>query len=201
MKLVAFSAATLSAFILGSCCGCGGHGTEEASSHHDSTEVCEEKEHHEEEEASTLTFDGVDRGDYTLYGYSDITPDGAVTSGQMIAEMKSAGSFNDKVAVKIDEVCQMAGCWITFKDDNDESIRVFFRDHFTIPVETAQGTDAILYGSLNVDTLTVDFQKHLLDDSKAAGHDIPQAEYDAITADKIETTFDCEAILVKKAAH
>ncbi|MBK6525468.1 MAG: DUF4920 domain-containing protein [Crocinitomicaceae bacterium] len=112
--------------------------------------------------------------------------------------MEATGAFTDKVSVKIAEVCQKAGCWITFDDEKGGSIRVFFRDHFTIPIETATGTEAILYGSLVMDTLSVDFQKHLLDDAKEAGEEVSQAEYDAITEDKIETTFDCESILVKK---
>ena len=74
----------------------------------------------------------------------------------------------------------------------------FFRDHFTIPIETASGTEAVLYGDLVMDTLSIDFQKHLLDDAKEAGDEVSQEEYDAITEDKIEASFDCESILVKK---
>ncbi|MBI3134069.1 MAG: DUF4920 domain-containing protein [Bacteroidetes bacterium] len=195
MKLVAFSAVTLSAFILGSCCGCGGNGTEDALPY-DSTHVSETT-HHEEEEA-TIAFDGVDKGEYVLYGHTDILADSAATVTEMFAEMESTGAFNRKVSVKIAEVCQQAGCWITFDDEKGGAIRVFFRDHFTIPIETPAGTEAVLYGSLVMDTLSVDFQKHLLDDSKAAGEEVTQEQYDAIKEDKIETTFDCESILVKK---
>lgn len=195
MKLVAFSAITLSAFVLGSCCGCGGHDTAETN-HHDSTHVAEEAHH--EEEGTPIAFDGVDKGEYTLYGHTDITADGAATIAEMFAEMESTGAFNRKVSVKIAEVCQKAGCWITFDDEKGGAIRVFFRDHFTIPIETPAGTEAILYGSLVMDTLSVDFQKHLLDDAKEAGEEVTQEQYDAITEDVIETTFDCESILVKK---
>ncbi len=194
MKRIVFGSAVLSAFYLSSCCGCGGNGSE--GEHHDSTHVTEEVHH--EEEGTTIAFDGVDKGAYTLYGHTDITPDSAATLAEMFTQMESTGAFNDKVSVKIAEVCQKAGCWITFDDEKGGSIRVFFRDHFTIPIETAAGTGAILYGSLVMDTLSVDFQKHLLDDAKEAGEEVSQAEYDAITQDKIETTFDCESILVKK---
>ena len=188
MKLIVFGSVVLSALYLSSCCGCGGHASE--GEHHDSTHVTEEVHH--EEEGATIAFDGVDKGDYTLYGHTDISADSAATLTEMFTQMES------KVSVKIAEVCQKAGCWITFDDEKGGSIRVFFRDHFTIPIETATGTEAILYGSLVMDTLSVDFQKHLLDDAKEAGEEVSQAEYDAITEDKIETTFDCESILVKK---
>lgn len=196
MKRSVIVSMVIGGLYLGSCCGCGdkdeapaAHGDE----HHETTET----EHHEEEE-STLAFDGVDKGAYTLYGHSDITPDDAATITEMFTEMESTGAFNRKVSVKIAEVCQKAGCWITFDDEKGGSIRVFFRDHFTIPIETPTGTEAILYGSLVMDTLDVAFQKHLLDDAKEAGEEVTQAEYDAITEDKIEVTFDCESVLVKK---
>lgn len=194
MKRIVLGSAVLSALYLSSCCGCGSNVSE--GDHHDSTHATEEAHH--EEEGSTLAFDGVDKGEYTLYGHSDITSDGAVSLTEMFTQMESTGAFNNKVNVKIAEVCQKAGCWITFDDEKGGSIRVFFRDHFTIPIETATGTEAILYGSLVMDTLSVDFQKHLLDDAKEAGEEVSQEEYDAITEDKIETTFDCESILVKK---
>lgn len=180
MKKLIPALAGIAVLSFSSCCGCNGDHAGDAH-HHDSTAAS-----HDE---------------YTHYGLSEITPDGAMTTTEMYAVFENTGAFNDKIAVNIDQVCQMAGCWITFKDDNGESVRVFFRDHFTIPVETAQDTPAILYGALVIDTLSVDFQKHLLDDARAAGEEIPQSEYDAITADKIERTFDCEAILVKNIAH
>lgn len=196
MKKLLFGLSGLTAFAMTSCCFCeGGEETALDPHHHDSTAVAHE-EHHEEQAA--LAFDGVEKGDYILYGHTEITPDAAVTTTEMFAEMANHGAFTNKVKVNIAQVCQKAGCWITFEDENGEEIRVFFRDHFTIPIETATGTEAILYGSLVVDTLSVDFQKHLLDDAREAGQEVPQSEYDAITADKIEKTFDCEAILVKK---
>jgi len=175
-----------------SCCGCYSTGEGEENNHHNDHHS---NNHHEESE---LAFDGVDKGDYILYGHSDINSNGAKSVEAMFAQMQEKGSFTDKVQVNIVDVCQKAGCWITIDDKNGGTVRVFFRDHFTIPIETPTGTEAILYGSLQVDTLSVDFQKHLLDDAKEAGKEIDQAQYDAITEDKIEKTFDCESILIRK---
>lgn len=177
---------------------CGGSENDAETTDADSTAV--DTTIVETEEETPLAFDGVDKGQYTLYGHSEIdfTGDEATVEEMMISIENGAG-FEGKVAVNIDEVCQKAGCWITFKNGDSDPIRVFFRDHFTIPIETASGTEAILYGQAVQDTLTVDFQKHLLDDAAENGKEIDQSEYDAITEDKIEVTFDCEAILVKKA--
>lgn len=185
-------------FFLASCGGAETESTDE-NQNTDTTSVETEVEAEHEEIEDALAFDGVDKGEYTLYGHSEIDATGdELTTAEMFETMNTEGDFNGKVSVTINEVCQKAGCWITFENGENEPVRVFFRDHFTIPTETMSGTEAILYGQLVLDTMTVDFQKHLLDDAKEAGEEVDQAEYDAITEDKIETTFDCEAILVKK---
>ena len=190
-KYIALVGLALSATLFS--CG-GSEAAENTDNTIDSTAVVEEPT-----EENTLAFDGVDKGAYTLYGHTDIAADGNETSlDEMNTMVESVGTFEGKVAVTISEVCQKAGCWITLENGDSDPIRVFFRDHFTIPIETAAGTEAIVYGIATQDTLTVDFQKHLLDDAAENGQEIDQSEYDAITEDKIEVTFDCEAILVKK---
>ena len=176
---------------------CGGSESEENNENTENETDTTTAEVEKVEEESALTFDGVVKGDYTLYGYADIEPAGAFTAEEMMIEYQTTGEFNDKVRVTVDKVCQKAGCWMTFKDHKDKEIRVFFKDHFGIPTETPSGTEVVLFGSLVSDTLTVDFQKHLLDDAKEAGEEVKQEEYDAITEDKIELSFDAESILIK----
>lgn len=190
-KLFVFAALPISLLMV----ACGGDASEEATE--ETEETTEDTTAVEEE--STLAFDGVDKGDYTLYGHTEIDAEGAATTAEMFTQYESTGEFNDKVTVSIANVCQKAGCWITFTGQNEgDEIRVVFRDHFTIPIETPAGTEAVLMGSLMSDTISVDLQKHYLDDAKEAGQEVSQEEYDAITEDKIELSFDCESILVKK---
>lgn len=153
----------------------------------------------ETEESPELAYDGVDKGEYTLYGHIDINADGNETSlDEMNTQVESIGNFEGKLAVTINEVCQKAGCWITFNNGDYEPVRVFFKDHFTIPTETPSGTEVIIAGRAVQDTVTVEFQKHLLKDAAENGKPLNQKEYDAINEDKIELTFECDAILVKK---
>ncbi|UKN03321.1 DUF4920 domain-containing protein [Paracrocinitomix mangrovi] len=174
-------------------CG-GGEGENENA---DSTEDTTAVEEHHEEEGAEIAFNGEEREGYKLYGHTDMNAADAIGMDAMMTEYESNGSWNGKVNVAIDQVCQKAGCWITFKDPSENEIRVVFRDHYTIPIETASGTEAILMGALVSDTISVDMQKHYLDDAKEAGQEVSQEEYDAITEDKIELSFDCESILVK----
>ncbi len=165
----------------------------------ETTEVVEEIVEETGEESTEVAFMGDEKGDYLLYGHTEFTPDDAVTTEEMFKTFDENNSFEGAVHVTINEVCQNAGCWINIvKPNSDETVMVFFRDHYTIPIETSAGKEAILYGQLVSDTLTVDFQKHLLDDAAANGEEVSQEEYDAIKEDKISQSFDCESILIKK---
>jgi hypothetical protein len=165
------------------------------------TEVVEEviEEESNGEESTEVAFMGDEKGDYLLYGHTEFSPEDAVTTEDMFKTFDETNAFKGAVNVTINEVCQNAGCWINIvKPGSDETVMVFFRDHYTIPIETSAGKEAILYGELVSDTMTVDFQKHLLDDAAANGEEVSQEEYDAITEDKISQSFDCESILIKK---
>ena len=175
---------------------CGGaEETEESTENGNDTTAVENTE--EGEEDAEIAFNGVEKDGYILYGHTDIDAEGATTTGDMMTSYEATGEWSGKVQVQISQVCQKAGCWIKFVDEFDNETQVFFRDHFTIPIETAQGTDAILYGELYNDTLTVDFQKHLMEDELKEGEELDQ---DAVAALEpiVTTSFDCESILVKK---
>jgi hypothetical protein len=162
----------------------------------ENTEVVEESNG---EESTEVAFMGDEKGDYLLYGHTEFAPEDAITSEEMFKTFDETNTFKGAVNISINEVCQNAGCWINIvKPNSDETVMVFFRDHYTIPIETSAGKEAILYGELVSDTMTVDFQKHLLDDAAANGEEVSQEEYDAITEDKISQSFDCESILIKK---
>lgn len=173
--------------------------TESENSENTEVIVEENVEESNGEESTEVAFMGDEKGDYLLYGHSEFTPDEAVTTEEMFKTFDENNAFEGAVNVTINEVCQNAGCWINIvKPNSDETVMVFFRDHYTIPIETSTGKEAVLYGKLVSDTLTVDFQKHLLDDAAANGEEVSQEEYDAITEDKISQSFDCESILIKK---
>jgi hypothetical protein len=151
------------------------------------------------EESTPVAFMGEDKGTHDLYGHTDFDNSTAVSLETMFSEFTESKEFTGAINVTINEVCQNAGCWIRFqKPNSEESVMVFFRDHYTIPIDASLGKEAILYGQLKSDTMSVEFQKHLLDDAAANGTEVAQAEYDAITEDKIDVSFDCESILIKK---
>ena len=82
------------------------------------------------------------------------------------------------------EVCQMAGCWLTFADDQGQTVRVnVARDEtesylFTFPDEASGQTVRVL-GTLAVETESVEDQRHYAEDGGATA-----AEVEAITEPK-----------------
>jgi hypothetical protein len=92
-------------------------------------------------------------------------------------------------------VCQSAGCWVNVQPSNGELIRVRFKDHFLIPPVTEINSAAYFHGKAYYDTLSVELQKHFLEDAKA-----PQSEIDKITDPKIELNFEADGVWVKKSS-
>ena len=163
------------------------------------TEIVEATEKKTEEESTPVAFMGEDKDSHELYGHTDFDGATAVSLENMFTQFEETKEFTGAINITIEEVCQNAGCWIKFqKPNSEENVMVFFRDHYTIPIEASLGKEAILYGQLKSDTMSIDFQKHLLDDATANGTEVAQAEYDAITEDKINVSFDCESILIQK---
>jgi hypothetical protein len=92
-------------------------------------------------------------------------------------------------------VCQTAGCWVNVQPSNGDMIRVRFKDHFLIPPTTELNSIAYFRGQVYYDTLSVELQKHFLEDAKAT-----QDEIDQITAPKIELNFEADGVWVKKSS-
>ena len=76
---------------------------------------------------------------------------------------------------QIIDVCPKKGCWMNVLVDTD-TVFVKFKDYgFFVPME-ASGDTAIIEGLAKVETLSVEWLKHLKEDANA-----PQEEIDAIT--------------------
>lgn len=135
---------------------------------------------------------------YYFYGLEEFTPQEGISVDSMLSVVSANGSFTGVIEAEIVEVCQKAGCWSKLKSAN-EPVMVFYKEHFGIPTNTEAGTKVTLNGIAQIDTLSVDFQKHLLDDAKSNGEEVSQAEYDAITEDKIEVSFEASGVLIPVA--
>ena len=115
----------------------------------------------------------------------DPVPSGdALTPAELIADADSYAGKTVVVEGVAREVCQMAGCWLTFAGDAGQTVRVNVpRDEtesylFTFP-EDATGQTIRVAGMLSVETESVEDQRHYAQDGGASAQEV-----DAITEPK-----------------
>lgn len=133
---------------------------------------------------------------YKHYGPVAVDSTQAVSLDQMLLTFK-AQPQNDifTFSAPLVGVCQSAGCWVKVQPSNSDMIRVRFKDHFLIPPVTEINSVAYFHGRAYYDTISVELQKHFLEDAKA-----PQADIDLITAPKIELNFEADGVWVQKSS-
>lgn len=130
--------------------------------------------------------------DWSHYG-EDI-PENAATfavqnAAAMIAESGSAvGIFEAEII----QSCQTMGCWMTVKGAENEAVRVFMKNHaFFVPKDSVQGKKSYFYGEAFYDTISVDLQKHLLEDAGATA-----AEIEAVNEPVYELAFEAAGVMI-----
>ena len=143
-----------------------------------------------------LVIDKVLQDGGHFIGLEEFDVSSPISIDSMLENVRVEGIFVGQIKGDLSQVCQKAGCWVTFNNSNGDETYVFFKDHYTIPIETPSGTSVVINGQAKIDTLSVDFQKHLLDDASDAGEDISDEDYNAITEDKIDVSFEASGIII-----
>lgn len=143
----------------------------------------ESKEDTEEQEAEMKTEFGTKKVDVSK----------AISTEELLSNFEGKTKMEATFKAEINEVCSKMGCWINIDKGDGETFMVRFKDHFTIPTETKVGSVAYLTGTAIQDTISVDEQRHYLEDANAS-----QEEIDAITEDKFEMTFIAEGIKLEE---
>ena len=119
------------------------------------------------------------------FGDENITEEGAITGNELMAILETEDSAQVKVIATISDVCQKKGCWMEVDLDKNNQMLVRFLDYgFFMPLDAA-GTTAIIEGIAKVDTLSVAWLKHQLEDAEAS-----QEEIDAITKPEISYSIE-----------
>jgi hypothetical protein len=132
--------------------------------------------------------------EYKNYGPIAVDSTKAISVDDMLLTLEqnpAADTFT--FYAPIEEVCQAAGCWVNVKKTNGDYLRVRFKDHFLIPPHSKIGEIAYFHGAAYWDTVSVELQKHFLEDAGKS-----QAEIDKITSPSFELNFEADGVLVKK---
>ena len=122
---------------------------------------------------------------HMIYGDSTMTDEGVITGVELMGILESNDSAQVKVIGTISEVCSKKGCWMEVDLDENNQMLVRFLDYgFFMPLDAA-GSTAIIEGIAKVDTLSVAWLKHQLEDAEAS-----QEEIDAITEPEISYSIE-----------
>ena len=115
-----------------------------------------------------------------IYGDQNMTKEGKISGQELLNELAVNDSVQVKVEAVINSICQKKGCWMYVDLNEETEMLVRFKDYgFFVPMD-ASGDIAVIEGMAKVDTLSVEWLKHLKEDANA-----PQEEIDAITEPKI----------------
>ena len=107
--------------------------------------------------------------------------------------LKEGDTLNLKMTAKVDEVCQMKGCWMTLNLEDGNQVRVTFKDYgFFVPKDIA-GKEVIVNGKAFVEETSVKDQKHFAEDAGKSPEEIA-----AITAPKLTYSFEADGVLIKE---
>jgi hypothetical protein len=135
---------------------------------------------------------------YMSFG-EEISAEGlAIAPADLAAEPTAYANQDVRVEGTVVSVCQQAGCWLTLENPAGEPIRVHVpKDDdgeylWTLPMDLGPRM-AIVEGTAFADTLSVDEQRHYVEDAGGS-----QAELDAITEAQASAYVIARGILVEQ---
>jgi len=127
-----------------------------------------------------LTSCSIESPNNKIYGDQNMTKEGKISGQELLNELAVNDSVQVKVEGVINSICQKKGCWMYVDLNEETEMLVRFKDYgFFVPMD-ASGSTALIEGMAKVDTLSIEWLKHLKEDANA-----PQEEIDAITEPKI----------------
>lgn len=131
---------------------------------------------------------------YASFG-DQIEAEGAISASEMAERYKSMNvgdTLTTKVSAKINEVCQMKGCWMKLDLGNGEEVMVRFKDYgFFVPLN-AEG-DVIVNGKAYISETSVDELRHYAEDAGKTADEIA-----AITETERTYAFEADGVLLKQ---
>lgn len=127
----------------------------------------------------------------TYYG-DTINEEGAVSSAKLMALMAETDSVPVKLIGTVNSSCQKKGCWMKMDMGNGEEMRVSFKDYGFFVPKNLNGETAIIDGYAMVDTIDVDFLKHLAEDAGKTEEEIA-----AINEPEVSVNYVATGVIIK----
>ena len=130
---------------------------------------------------------------YASFG-DKIEADEAIDASTMTEKFKNmqvGDSLDSKMIAKVDEVCQAKGCWMRLDLGNDEQVMVKFKDYGFFMPKNIAGKEVIVNGKAYVTEVSVEEQRHYLEDAGKSAEEIA-----AITEPKKTYSFEADGVLL-----
>jgi hypothetical protein len=131
---------------------------------------------------------------YASFG-DNIEAEGAISASEMVERFNAltiGDTITAKVSAKINEVCQMKGCWMKLDLGSDQDVMVTFKDYgFFMPLN-AEG-EVIINGKAFLKETSVDDLRHYAEDAGKTTEEIA-----AITQPEKTFAFEADGVLLKQ---
>ncbi len=123
---------------------------------------------------------------------ADISESGALQPAQFITEMNGKVEEHLKLTAKVNDVCQMKGCWMTLDLENGDQVMVRFKDYEFFVPKDASGKTAVVEGRAYYDEVSVETLRHYAEDAGKS-----QEEINAITEPEMKLSFVADGVILK----
>ena len=121
-----------------------------------------------------------------------INADGAAPASEVLVQLNGVDSVRTRIKGTIEKVCQVKGCWMTMKVNDEQSMHVSFKDYGFFVPKDIDGKESIIEGYAYIETMTVDELKHYAEDEGKS-----QEEIDAITEPETKLSFVADGVVVE----
>ena len=122
-----------------------------------------------------------------------INIDNAIETNTLLSQMEGKDSLEARVKGVIEKTCKMKGCWMTVKLNDEETMRVTFKDYgFFVPKEGMEGKEVYFEGIAKKKITPVDELKHFAKDEGKS-----EEEVNAIETDKEEVSFVATGVVIE----
>jgi hypothetical protein len=145
-----------------------------------------------QEETDSLAVEPTESQMNVTYYGDTISDEGAVSTAKLMALMAENDSVPVKLVGTVNSSCQKKGCWMKMDLGQGEELRVSFKDYGFFVPKNLDGETAIVDGYAFVDTLDVDFLKHLAEDAGKTEEEIA-----AINEPEISVNYVANGVIIK----
>jgi hypothetical protein len=123
---------------------------------------------------------------------ADITESGALQPTEFVKEMDGKIEEHLKLSAKVNDVCQMKGCWMTLNLENGDQVMVRFKDYEFFVPKDASGRTAVVEGRAYYDEVSVETLRHYAEDAGKS-----KEEIEMITKPEMRLSFIADGVILK----